>query len=248
MKRFVAGLILIGIIGACASLLFGRLGAAGDENNFFNSHYRARLAAQPLLRKFFGLHETGDAKSDYLGPHYQNIIVEVDSLSGANPAPTILSQLADRIKEVTGKDASIYFSDGDIALDQSVSPTDVDRIAAGYRNKWTEGNTAVVYLLVLDAPPADDPTLLGETHHEDEIILFTKALRDFTAGSSSTYDNYELSTALHEFGHLLGLPHNERPGCLMNSHAEADHVPQYYAGDVVTDFCPYEKQLITAGK
>jgi peptidase M54-like protein len=248
MKRFIFGLLLIMIIALSVSFVVIRLWAGGAEDNFFNQRYRAALASRPLPRQFFGLHETGDAKGDYLGPRYQSILVEIDSMAGSNPAPAVMAELADKIQEATGKPTSLYFSDGDIPdQDTALANADIDRLTAAYRNNRSQGNTAVVYLLVLNAPP-DDPTLLGTTHREDEIVLFTKALRDFTADSTSTYNNYELSTVLHEFGHLLGLSHNEQPGCLMNARAEADHVPKYSAADVVTDFCDYERQLIGQAK
>ena len=247
MKNFLSGLLLVAIIAVCAIFIGGRLSAQGSDDNFFNTHYRAALAKNPLWRQVFGLHETGDAQSDYLGPRYQGILVEVDSMAGSNPDSVVMNELAAKIQAVTGKPTSVYFSDTDIPDKPVSSDADIDRLVAGYRNDTTRGTTAVIYLLALDTPP-NDPTLLGTTHHEDEIILFTKALRDFTADFTSTYNNYELSTALHEFGHLLGLPHNEQPGCLMNSHAEPDHVPQFNAANVVADFCPYELGLIRAGQ
>lgn len=245
MKRFLIGLVLIIFISAMLVFIMGRLLAQGSDTNIFNAHYRATVARYPFARSIFALHETGDAKSDYLGPRYPNIQIEVDSMAGFSPQPEVLYQLAELIKGVTGKPVTINFSNEDIPARPLSATTDIDQVINAYRNNHSGGNTAVVYLLVLNVPPGD-PTLLGMTHHEDEIILFTKALQDFTADSPSTFANYELSTALHEFGHLLGLPHNEQAGCLMNAQAETDHVPRFNAADVVTDFCGYEKQLIGA--
>lgn len=240
MRRFLVGLLLTFGIIIVVGFGLGRYLANGDEANFFNTNVRATLAQYKLTRNFFALHETGDARSDYLGSRYLKILIEVDSFSGQAPAPAVMYDLAERIKSTTGKPTTVIFSDEDIPNRDITAIGDIDQIIDTHRTSYSGADTAVVYLLIIDRFP-DEPTSLGSTHDADQIILSTQALQDFTADHVATYDNYLLSTALHEFGHLVGLSHNDQEGCLMNTHAEADHIPKFNVQDVITNFCAFEQ-------
>jgi len=53
---------------------------------------------------------------------------------------------------------------------------------------------------------------------------------------------------LHEFGHQLGLGHNDRENCLMTAKAESNGEAQWNPRLVLTDFFDYEKGLIELEK
>ena len=67
---------------------------------------------------------------------------------------------------------------------------------------------------------------------------------NFTRENPDILPYYEESTALHEFGHQLGLPHNAEPNCLMNEHADEARALREKTSDVITDFCAFELRQI----
>jgi hypothetical protein len=79
-------------------------------------------------------------------------------------------------------------------------------------------------------------------------VLFSSVLSQFTAHDAQALPNYMESTALHEFGHQLGLLHNDHSDCLMQAYI--DQPPSGYINptSIITDFCDYEKQIIARAK
>ncbi len=238
MKTFATFLFLLAV-GALVFFTWGWLSAPGAADNYFNRTWRPRLDHSVTLRNIFGLHDDGDARYDYLGSRYKNIVLEVDSMEQLLPDKEVLQELAAKIQKVTGKPTEYKLSDIDLPQEFSNGDQTLVRSAASYQNYRSGGDTAYVYLLVLSQEPGSQ-LLIGKTLNEDGIILYESALKEFTANHPNTQPNYELSTALHEFGHQLGLAHNDKPGCLMSSHAESGDQAKSDPYLVLTDFCEFE--------
>ena len=227
MKKLITILGPLLVITVSFLFILAKIQAQGSEDNYFNRQWRPRLAQYPILRHLLGLHWDGDARADYLGDKYEKIFVEVDLADGQTVELAALDLLKEKMSAATGKPVSYLISDR----------------TAPRRNYRNESDTAAVYLRILDRDP-ESPDTLGKTFEEYGIILYGRRLREFTDSAPATLNSYIASTALHEFGHLLGLPHNDRPGCLMNEHAEEGDVAWQRAQDVIIDFCEYEKELI----
>ena len=221
-----------------------KLMAAGSEDNFFNQKLRVAVTRYGWARELFGLHFDGDARYDYLGPRYDWIRIEVDAMEGLGIDALVLSLFISKVEELTGKKASFVISNDKIRFAEHCSREEIIELVEQNQNRY-RNDYALLYVLVLNKS-AEEPTILGTTHREDGIVIFESAHDSFTANSPSAKSNYMLSTLLHEFGHQLGLPHNNLPDCLMNEHAEFSHTARFDPTNVLTDFCGHEKDLIRA--
>ena len=242
MRKAIIVAILLAVIVLTFSNVILRLLANGAEDNFFNQKYREKFASYPLFRKSIGLHFDGDAKKDYLGTRYKKIVVEVDEMEGLSVSFEALDIFSQKIRQATGKEVQIVRSDK-VPFDDDVTDAEISEIVKKYRNVNFIANSAYIYFLYLSEFD-DNIDHLGSTYQENGILLFDFALRNFTSNSPKTLDNYVESTALHEFGHQIGLGHNQQPGCLMNEQLEQAYRFSERPVDVITDFCEYEKQLI----
>jgi predicted Zn-dependent protease len=236
-KFFIVVLLSIVILISFSLIILSTL-SKGPENNFFNAKYRANFAKYPLIRNILNLHSDGDARSDYLSGNKQ-IVLEVDEMQGLQIPQTALDLLVKNISKATGKQAKYIISNSDIPFTGSVDDKQIDEIAKKYGNFSNTSTESVLYVLYLNEFENQD-NHLGSTYRDDGVLLFAKPLQDFSQNFPQAFaDNVE-STALHEFGHQLGLAHNQVPGCLMQAYA--DDFDLFYGGQngVITDFCDYE--------
>ncbi len=243
MRKAVTIIFLLLVIVAAFSFVAIKLLASGADTNTFNTKYRPKLAMYPLLRNMFRFHYDGDARTDYLGGRYKKIMIEVDEMEGLEISDSALVLLSNKISENTGKEVVFVRSDK-IPYSKTVSLRDIDELTNKYRNYVYAKDTAKVYLLYLSQLSGELSSDIGATHEEYGITLFDSPLRELTSRNYGLFDRYVASTALHEFGHQIGLPHNENPGCLMNTGVDEGDVVREGAEDVIVDFCDYEKQLI----
>jgi hypothetical protein len=242
MKKFLVAILLLLIIATTFSYVILTTQASGSGDNFFNQNYRKYLITNPTFRNILGLHNDGEARYDYL-TNNSKIVIEVDSMKGLEAPASALNLLVDRIASITGKDTSYYISDTDIPYLNPVSDKDVSRIAQQYRNYVGKKGTATIYLMYLSSTDQESDEL-GSTYNESGIIIYNDSLITATANNPGLLPGYFESTALHEFGHQLGLKHNDEPGCLMNPFVERSSIERQTSLDVITDFCDYEKQQI----
>jgi len=252
MKKFFITLFLLLVIFASAFFIFLKLSANGSQYNYFNQNWRYRLGEYALARKILGLHNDGDARLEYLGKKYAKIVVEVDQMAGASRYFTLIDDvqksLAAKIRAATGKPAVFKFSDSAIPYRESLSAADLEAIKKDYQNYQAAGDEAKLYLLLVFADQ-ENSNRLGVTLEEDGIVLFQKTFgRSFKEADArpDIFPDFLAGTFLHEFGHQLGLDHNAYPFCLMNSYEEFSN--QIRPGQVITDFCPAEKELLQKTK
>lgn len=243
MKKFFAILVLLVLIITSFGFVVLKTLAQGAETNIFNRKFRSSFARSPIFRDLLGLHFDGDAKSDYLGQKYTKIRVEVDAMQGVAIDIEALSILTEKMKSATGKEVDYVISDEQIPYAESVDAQQIGQIAAKYRSFKSHGDTASLYLLYLSSDDKE-AQLLGKTYQEDGVVLYLGGLKQFISANPETLKYYEESTALHEFGHQLGLGHDEQEGCLMTARAETTHVARQDPMEVITDFCDYEKRQI----
>lgn len=244
MKKVAAIVFLLFVIVLSFSFVTLKILANGSDANYFNTHWRYWFARRPLLRQALNLHYDGDGRADYLGRRFKNIVIEVDGMSGLNIEDDVLRNVVRVINRLTNKQTSFVYSNLDIPYQSSVNKEQLKNITRQYRDYRTK-DAAVVHLLAASRKE-DEPKVLGSTFQEDGIIIYQDAVKEFTEDSPDTFTPYVLGTILHEFGHQLGISHNSGPNCLMNEHAEIDHVAETNPEEVVTDFCEFEKNVIAA--
>jgi len=242
MSRPVKIIILTIIIALIGAFDLFRLEFRAPHTTYFNEVFRYRFARYPAARSIFHLKDYGDDRADYLGSKYGSILIEVHKMAGGELSQQVMDDLAQKIKNATGKSTS-YAVYEDLPYQAQVDDNTIATFFNSYARQNTAPNTAVVYLFVLSQEP-DQPDLIGTTYQANGLVVFDSAIANFTANVPYTFSSYQLSTALHEFGHQLGLEHNDVPNCLMNAKAENAGTPRLSAADVVTDFCPLEVDQI----
>ncbi len=243
MIRFLFSIILLAVIVSSFAFVTLKLLANGPEGNFFNEKYRAIFAEQPTVRKILGLHFDGDAKADYLGNRYNKIVIEVDEMVDLDIPSEALDIVETKIEDLTGKDVIIVRS-GKIAFTESVNPDNIKSLTDINRNYIYTKDTAKLYVMYLSRLEGVNDSNIGSTNEEYGIIVYDSVIQDLTSGNPAVLSQYIASTILHEFGHQLGLPHNNEKNCLMNDKVEEGDVLRENSGDVIVDFCKYEKDLI----
>lgn len=246
MKKIIAVFILFITIITAFSFVYLKISANGREENYFNAKWREKFSKIYFFRQTIGLHYDGDARSDYLGGKNEEIIIEIDSMKeGFKIEAGQLDEFAEKIKKVTGKKVSYFYSDNDLPFNSASNYEDLARLEKEYREK-KKRKKSNLYLLVASSLK-DNPMRLGSTLKEDGVVLFSSALADLMNGNQArnrtqVFNGIIIGTLLHEFGHQLGLPHNNKPDCLMNEQAEySDYMK---TKNVITDFCEYEKESI----
>jgi predicted Zn-dependent protease len=236
MKRILISLVLLSLI----ILSFGYSGikflSQDTGDNFFNLKYRDKFASYEFLRRVLNLRFDGDAKSDFLGKKKLKVLIEVDSAQGATYSQSALDELRDKIAQITGKETTYLISDQNIPLLGSADQKTMEETINFYRDFQNMEDVASLYILY--AGNSVNESEIGSTFMESGIIIFVDALEELISPQDKNYSLFEYSTLLHEFGHQLGLGHNDIEGCLMNQDVEVGGVIR--TTNIVTDFCEFE--------
>jgi len=240
MLKYLSVVILIVIISISLAFTLVKTASLGEMDNWFNSNYRELLAGSPFLRKVFALNFDGDAKTDYLSSKRERIVVEVDEVLGYEFKAESLEIASEEIRELLGKEVNIIRS-SQIPKDKLVySHDDLARIYEKYKIRETSANEAVFYIIYVPRNDGDEG-LVGETIMEDGAVIYAEAI---TGLGTENIVEIEASTILHEFGHLLGLPHVEAEHCIMNETLEVGGRKQ----NIATEFCAEELRLLESIK
>ena len=242
MRRILIVVLLLAVIAASVGFIILKTQSLSDDQNFFNRNFRSKFAANEFWRAIFGLQSSGDARADYLGSRYKKVLIEVDIMQGLSAQISGLDALKDKIQKITGKPTDYIISDRAVRYYRDLDTELIDDLVDQYQIRETSGDTALIYLLYASRSQ-EDAGFLGLTHREYGIVLFEETLKEFSREDPGILANYEVSTALHEFGHQLGLDHNDRPGCLMNEEVEIGRFWER-PEDVILDFCEFELQQL----
>ena len=241
MSKIIKTLFLLIII--CGTVLFSvaEIQARTDNRNYFNTNLRRPFDRSQILRNIFSLHSYGDARADYLGSKYKNILIEAQLPEDQTADPNLLTAVGNKISEITGKNTT-YLIDPALNMDSGISSAEIG-VARNFYKYGNTADTAVIHLTLLGVE-TDQPNVIGDTLMENGMVIFIGSIQAISSGSTGVAYAYELGTILHEFGHQLGLEHNDLPDCLMNPRAEVGGQPAAFPGQIATDFCPAEIQQI----
>jgi len=240
MKRFLIATLLCLVIVLSFVFVALKYVSTGPDNNSFNKNWRSKFAENPFLRRALSLHYDGDANSDYLGPRYSRILIEVDSMEGVSIPLAAIQELVKNISAVTGKNTGFIASD-----DHLVKPDLVDlRNFIMDNQDYSSGKDRAVLHLVIVNSNEEDSSFLGKTINDDTVVLYYDMLSEVTSRNPELFKAYFQSTALHEFGHQLGLGHNKEEGCLMNEAVEEFTIVRQDLDEVVSTFCDFELEQI----
>jgi hypothetical protein len=241
MKKVLIVIFLLLIIIVTFSFVFLKIEARGNDGNYFNTHLRGNLSRYELARNILGLHYDGDAKADYLGKQTKNITVEVLVMKGLVARHGIIDNLAMKIEKTTGKKTDIAYSFKELPFSNISEKEELAKQLADLRIYRNSSGRSLLYILVVNQD--HDQSQIGSTLQENAIILYENNLEQYNlAGNSDALDRYAGGVLLHEFGHQIGLQHNNMSGCLMNPVVELSDRPK--TSEIISGFCEYEKKQI----
>jgi hypothetical protein len=237
MKKF----LLIILIIALGTFIYLKVQVNGDENSKFNQTTRFSLGKNGVIRAILGLHLDGDARAEYL-ENKNPLVIEWFKPVSQDVDEQPIIDFANLIAKYTGRQTKVVFgsrlSDGTIKIPDLASynlKAEVDGVRSG--------STFAIFFTDDYSPRPDEE--ISSTFKESAMLISISGHRDFLKGYSQSENQYYLSTMLHEFGHQIGLVHNDDSSCIMNTHAGIEGQPlEYYGRTEPQDFCPMEKEQI----
>ena len=232
MKKFFL-LLLIVVLG---TFIYLKLQVLGDPNSSFNKTTRYNLGKYPIVRTILGLHSDGDAREEYLSGN-SSMAVEVVRSKNTTINEQVLNRFVEDVKTYTGRQVVLFNTE--VFPGGTLSDSQLADVVSGYRHHVVPGQPNLFVIYAEDYVRAGAE--VGKTYHEFGIVLSDKRLREVTAQFPSALGQFQESTLLHEFGHQLGLGHNEQPDCLMNAKAEQPSVQDSFSNIFTpTKFCDFE--------
>lgn len=241
MKKFFIISILLAVIALSSVFAYLKIAANGPEDNNFNKYWRESFARFPKIRHILNLHYDGDAKADYLGTNYSKIIVNINSFKSLEVDKNVFEYFAEQAEKLTGKSARIVYSDAAVIYRPAVSFEDLKNAPDFWKSSANDSDATMINILIA-SKDSGDATKLGATFEENGIVLYLDTLKNVKNFEPDALDNYALGVLLHEFGHQIGLEHNNFEDCLMNPAAEFNL--KALTDHPITDFCDWEKMEI----
>ncbi len=234
-------ILIVLLILALGVFFYLKVKVTGDRDSGFNQTTRYTLGTNGFWRSVFGLHQAGDARREYFlnqGPvlieWFKPISEEIDE--------KIIEQFAERVSQILGRPTQITFGGG--MDDGMVAFDNLDSFELKAKAQQTDADSVMVVFFAKDYSPRK-PDELSSTYRESGIVISLDAHRTFTQGFDEELSKYVYSSLLHEFGHQIGLVHNDDTDCIMSVHAGVDGKPlKYFGRYAVQDFCQTEKDQI----
>jgi len=229
------------IIAVTFSYVFLKIEAQSPDSNYFNDNLRPNISRYPLLRDMLGLHFDGDAKADYLGSRYGSIVIKVIFMEGLLINDDILKSLSEKIQKTTGKPTRYIFWDTRMPFYAS---SNIESLRDYLENRVFSDSLeeASLYLIVANELDVHSDQI-GSTVQENGIALFNNSLSKYEHSDEVIFNKLAVGVLLHEFGHQLGLAHNDYPHCLMNP--SIDLSASNRMSKIVDDFCEEEKRELS---
>jgi predicted Zn-dependent protease len=236
--------ILILIIVVSGLFIYLKMQSLGDEQSYFNQRTRFTLGKYGWVRTILGLQKDGDARAHYLlGDSV--ITVEVVDSGSVDIDERALESFQDKITQYTGRETVLYKTD--TIKSGILTQADLQEIVQKNHRHRTPGSPNLFIVYADDFESNGDE--VGRTYEDFGMVLSHGRLASLTSGSHSAFRQYVESTMLHEFGHQIGLGHNQDPNCVMNEVVESPKRAAGFTGIYTpTKFCQLELEQLEAIK
>jgi hypothetical protein len=158
---------------------------------------------------------------------YDKLIVEVETVSGSELTGATINNLMAFLEQRLNKPAGIQIMQNTISSPGKnfVSFDEIRALENSHRSHYNGGNTAAVFVLVLDAEFAENvgsAKVLGLAYGGSSICLFEKTIRNYSGGlTQPSRTTLESTVFHHEFGHTLGLVNNG--SSMVRDHQDRPH-------------------------
>lgn len=216
----------------------------GQQDTWFNMHWRDRAAEHPLIRWILGLHQAGDGRSDYFHPERSEgfpVRVFVDPAVMV-PSGSIEAALPEMVK-LLGSGGFAIGTPFQLASSKDAYTSADFRSLAAQASKVDSSQTPLdIFVLTKDSAST---TQLGSTVREHGIVVFLGSIQELTQ-EVNAQDALVTSTILHEFGHQVGLEHVDDQQCIMAAIVEQPVSTTWSPQTVPTRYCAGELGLVNA--
>ncbi len=236
--------ILLIVILVSGLFVYIKAQTLGSENSTFNQTTRYNLGKRPIVRKILGLHKDSDARSEFLAGN-NPISIEVAQVVGGGLTQQAIDSFVIEVKKITGRDVHVYYVDG--IKEGTLSSLDLDQISKVKMRNFEPESSQFLIIYANDFDSITDE--VGRTYKEYGMVLSDAKLKNLTSGYSVSLPQYQLSTMLHEFGHQIGMDHNQLEGCIMNKEVESPKPADIFSSSFTpVEFCPSELDNIQSIK
>ena len=241
LKTFLKVVCSVVAVLAAITFLYFKVELMGNLNSNFNQFTRFKLGRYAVLRTVLGLHNVGDARAEYLN-NPGVIVIEWFEPNTAIIDQSVLQQFADLVHKYTGRvvRVSLPAEVGDGVLSQ----TNLAQLKFQTLADTSSSGSELKVVFAKDYSPRATGEL-STTYLDSGIVISLSAHEEFLKNSQQLMNNYLLSSLLHEFGHQIGLVHNNDSGCIMSVHAGLDGLPvENYGLTDPQDFCEAEQSQV----
>ncbi len=232
LKNLLILVFITVIIAIVAGIYFVKFDNSSELGSFLKNY----ALKNPQFIRFFNLNQPGDNRYIYLSSLYPDIEVNVAYTLDAQPDSDAEAWIRMMIGDTVGKNIRVNLpAKPNIASQDSFTDKDLNRIRKTLINNQ-KSNLSVVNIIYLSTY-AEKPSYLGVTIHRDTIFIFNKTLKKIV-GDSELTKRLERSTLMHEWGHLLNLPHIQQSGCVMSGDMDIYSDRPLFADEIPITHCP----------
>ncbi len=143
----------------------------------------------------------------YLSSQIPKLVVEIDALRGYEPSESAVSLLRTRLASVVDKPGGIEILPVETFGGGRDRWTEAELLLVQRQNRdrWSDRNEIVLYILYVDGAFADDETSLGVSFNASMYAMFVEQIRGSAATPLVPARVIERAVLVHEMGHILAL-------------------------------------------
>lgn len=165
--------------------------------------------------------------NDFLsGGNYSKLVIEVQSMTGAEPTQATLDNLKAFLEQRLNKPGGVEIVQTHIAPQKPIyNLRDITDIESLHRHQHTSGTTLTAYILFVNGNYSENTSnssVLGVAYWPSSMVIFDQTIHSYSGGlGQPSVTTLESTVSEHEFGHILGLVNNG--STMQTNHQDAPH-------------------------